>query len=280
MSSRFTWVPIVLFLVWAAISHHWYVCYIQQDCKQASATAEAPQASAAVAADIRPLVFHAGAAEAITQATFPAFKQTTLDGLKDGQVLEITGLYYAGEKAPAGFANMGLARAEQVKALFVPPLAAERVVLTSRLASELPAGESDSGLITAVAFDARQAPAANATTIVETDDKIAILFPLSSAVQEANPKVDEYLAQLAQRLIKNGESLVITGHTDNSGTPARNVIVGMHRAAHIRDLLVGKGMAHERIRILSEGAAKPVASNDSVEGRRLNRRVELQVLKQ
>ncbi len=68
-------------------------------------------------------------------------------------------------------------------------------------------------------------------------------------------------------------NILITGHTDNTGTSEANKIVGKKRAEFIKSKLVKKGIEENRISTASEGEKQPVANNDTEEGRRKNRRV-------
>ena len=71
----------------------------------------------------------------------------------------------------------------------------------------------------------------------------------------------------------------LEGHTDNTGDPAANKTLSMDRANAIRDLLVQGGIDSSRLSTEGYGADKPIASNDTDEGRAKNRRTELIVLK-
>lgn len=71
----------------------------------------------------------------------------------------------------------------------------------------------------------------------------------------------------------------ISGHTDNKGKPEKNLLLSELRAKAVYDYLTGKGVKN-RVEYKGFGSTKPIATNDSDEGRRLNRRVEFEVLKQ
>ena len=71
----------------------------------------------------------------------------------------------------------------------------------------------------------------------------------------------------------------LEGHTDNTGDPAANKALSLDRANAIRDLLVQGGIDASRLSTEGYGADKPIASNDTEEGRARNRRTELVVLK-
>jgi outer membrane protein OmpA-like peptidoglycan-associated protein len=71
----------------------------------------------------------------------------------------------------------------------------------------------------------------------------------------------------------------LEGHTDNTGDAAANKTLSVDRANAIRDLLVQGGIDSSRLSTEGYGADKPIASNDTEEGRAKNRRTELIVLK-
>ncbi len=67
--------------------------------------------------------------------------------------------------------------------------------------------------------------------------------------------------------------LIIEGHTDNTGTGSKNIWLSQKRANAIKDYLVNKGIAVSRITTRGYGASRPVATNDTGEGKAKNRRV-------
>ena len=73
--------------------------------------------------------------------------------------------------------------------------------------------------------------------------------------------------------------LSLEGHTDAVGTEAYNVGLSKNRVNAVRDFLVMNGIAAERIIIKHHGEGKPVATNDSADGRKSNRRVDVQIIR-
>jgi outer membrane protein OmpA-like peptidoglycan-associated protein len=71
----------------------------------------------------------------------------------------------------------------------------------------------------------------------------------------------------------------IEGHTDSSGQKASNLKLSKERAAAVKNYLVSKGIKEERLSSEGFGSAKPIASNKTVKGRNLNRRVEINLVK-
>jgi len=73
----------------------------------------------------------------------------------------------------------------------------------------------------------------------------------------------------------SNRSIRIEGHTDSMGTDAYNMALGQRRANTVKNYFVSKGLSSGRLTTRSFGESKPVASNDTEDGRRQNRRVEL-----
>ena len=71
----------------------------------------------------------------------------------------------------------------------------------------------------------------------------------------------------------------LDGHTDSTGDAAANKTLSMNRANAVRDLLTQAGIDPARISTQGYGADKPIASNDTEEGKAKNRRTELVVVK-
>lgn len=73
-------------------------------------------------------------------------------------------------------------------------------------------------------------------------------------------------------------ALEISGHTDNTGSPAYNRKLSEKRAAAVAKYLRDKGVAQDRMATVGNGPDRPVADNASKEGRELNRRVEIRFI--
>ena len=71
----------------------------------------------------------------------------------------------------------------------------------------------------------------------------------------------------------------VQGHTDNVGNAEYNQNLSEHRAASVKEYLVSKGIAAERLVVKGYGLTLPIASNDTEEGRAKNRRVRLKEIK-
>jgi outer membrane protein OmpA-like peptidoglycan-associated protein len=72
-------------------------------------------------------------------------------------------------------------------------------------------------------------------------------------------------------------NITIYGYTDSTGTVDYNLILSGQRAASVRNYLVSKGLSSSRFQVTGLGIADPIASNETVEGRSQNRRVEFAI---
>lgn len=74
-------------------------------------------------------------------------------------------------------------------------------------------------------------------------------------------------------------SIEISGHTDNKGTSDYNKKLSENRAKAVVDYLILKGVLKNRLVYAGYGFEKPIATNDTEEGRQLNRRTEFKIIK-
>ncbi|MGH0031458.1 MAG: OmpA family protein [Myxococcota bacterium] len=90
---------------------------------------------------------------------------------------------------------------------------------------------------------------------------------------------DDRLDELTKVLRDNpGMKLAVDGHTDSVGPEGYNQGLSQRRAKSVHDYLVSKGIDDDRIHARGFGESRPAASNDTKEGRALNRRTELTAL--
>jgi outer membrane protein OmpA-like peptidoglycan-associated protein len=95
-----------------------------------------------------------------------------------------------------------------------------------------------------------------------------LAFNLDEAADATLQVVRQYLD------VNNEKGLVLRGHTDISGTDQLNTVLGYQRAWEVKSRLINAGVSPDRVVITSLSFKEPLASNDTEEGRRQNRRVE------
>jgi OOP family OmpA-OmpF porin len=90
------------------------------------------------------------------------------------------------------------------------------------------------------------------------------------------PEATTTLDQAAATLKEWGDVKVeVAGHTDSKASDSYNMSLSQRRAEAVRDYLIGKGVAADRLTAKGYGESSPVADNETAEGRFKNRRVEL-----
>jgi outer membrane protein OmpA-like peptidoglycan-associated protein len=97
---------------------------------------------------------------------------------------------------------------------------------------------------------------------------------------DLNPESQAELNRLVKYLQENPSFEVeVAGHTDNVGNNTANDLLSFNRASAVAKYLVGQGLKKERLQVKGYGEDKPIATNDSEQGRAQNRRVEFNLLK-
>ncbi len=127
----------------------------------------------------------------------------------------------------------------------------------------------------------RQALAdAEAASIQREQDVLAVsfkgdfVFGFDSAILK-HGAYDE-INRVAAVLIKYPKTTIsIEGHTDSKGKEEYNLDLSKQRAEAVKDALIAKGLTPSRLQTVGLGESKPVATNDTAEGRQANRRVRV-----
>lgn len=101
-----------------------------------------------------------------------------------------------------------------------------------------------------------------------------LLFATDSATVSSSLYGD--LRAVAASLNQYRNSVVqVIGHTDNAGAAAYNMDLSQRRAGAVASILIGNGVAANRVQVIGRGEDQPIASNLSAAGRAQNRRVEI-----
>jgi outer membrane protein OmpA-like peptidoglycan-associated protein len=105
----------------------------------------------------------------------------------------------------------------------------------------------------------------------------SVLF--ASAKSDLLPAAQLKLNEVAEVLTKQDpdSNITVEGHTDSQGGATYNQELSQRRAATVRDYLVSRGMAKDRVTAEGFGFTRSIADNASTEGRANNRRVEIVV---
>jgi outer membrane protein OmpA-like peptidoglycan-associated protein len=105
-----------------------------------------------------------------------------------------------------------------------------------------------------------------------------ILFGTDS--DRINPRSYQTIRRIAQALKEVDGKIKIIGHTDNTGKAEYNMELSKKRAESVKRTLVREfGIEASRIETEGKGQTEPIGSNDTVQGRAANRRVEFRIVK-
>ncbi len=106
-------------------------------------------------------------------------------------------------------------------------------------------------------------------------DGVTFDFGKSDLKSQFYPALNNVAATLKEY---NQTIVEVSGHTDSVGSDDFNQRLSEQRARSVGNYLVGQGVIQQRLEIIGMGERMPVASNDTDQGRALNRRVEIRVL--
>jgi OmpA-OmpF porin, OOP family len=195
------------------------------------------------------------------------------------RAMVITGYYMADEVNKSILPDLGLARANAIKRAFTDlGVPANQI----NIASEVRALDFSSGISSAAtySFDALEN---SANRLAEVEARLRakpLTLYFESGKNELTLSAEQraYMADLIYYLDnKAGASVTSTGHTDNVGNAAKNTALSKDRAVFAKDYLTRNNINAAQIKVDGKGPNQPATTNDTAEGRALNRRVELTI---
>jgi len=219
-----------------------------------------------------------------TKDVYNAFTKTgTYLKSNPEKMLLLTGMYSPGETNKSAFANLGVARAEAVKAELVKKGAIADNIKTEGT-EKTNAGFIENKLYNSVDFTFSEASAAAATAAnSDIDNGMTLYFEGDETDFDANdPKLQEIIQYLESYLTTNPDAqITVSGHTDNRGKlEDKNRIAGS-RASKVRRIIrdYGNKKVFPSKQVVSNtvGPDEPIGSNETEEGIRLNNRVTITV---
>ncbi|MBK9982830.1 MAG: OmpA family protein [Saprospiraceae bacterium] len=120
------------------------------------------------------------------------------------------------------------------------------------------------------------------TPVTSAVDKTIVLENIFFSTGSATllPASDAELNKLYLTMRKNaGMQIEIRGHTDSEGTEEDNLRLSEARALAVYQYLLGRGIDAGMLSYKGFGESKPIATNDTAEGRKQNRRTEFYIVK-
>jgi OmpA-OmpF porin, OOP family len=193
--------------------------------------------------------------------------------------ITVTGQYSSTEQNGTSFANLGLARADEIKKILVGKgINAQNVLTESKLNDAVTFSPADT-LVGGIdmAFYSGTVPLEPAKPAGLFDPR-TVYFNTGKNSLNVDAELKDYLVKATAYLKENtGKKLMVTGYTDNVGDPAKNVTLSANRAIFVKSELVKQGMTAESIDTEGKGMADPIADNNTADGKAKNRRVTIQL---
>lgn len=120
--------------------------------------------------------------------------------------------------------------------------------------------------------------------IAQSDRGVQIFLPSATLFETGKSTLNAtdsaaYMQRVAQLInTKTNKNVVLEGHTDNVGKDGMNQELSEARARSVREALLAQGVDAKRLSTIGFSFMRPVASNATEDGRKLNRRVEVVIL--
>lgn len=202
-------------------------------------------------------------------------------GNQNNKFVDITGYYDPMEENTSAFPNLGLARANAVKNYLLSLGVSSKKLNIHGAEKERLIVANDSivdGAVSVAITENANIKDAQAVVDAIKENPIILHFDTGkSSITLTQDQREKYL-DIVRALDKiDNVSILVEGHTDNTGTPEGNLVLGEKRASFIKDYLVKNGVAPIRIQTVSKGQKEPIADNGTQEGRAQNRRIVITV---
>lgn len=128
----------------------------------------------------------------------------------------------------------------------------------------------------------RSSLADSGVSVQRDGDSIKLIMPgnITFATNQSNIQADFHsvLDAVAKVLAGYDQTAVeVEGHTDSTGSLSHNLSLSENRAMQVANYLKSQGISAQRITSFGKGPMKPIASNQTSEGRAQNRRVEIRI---
>lgn len=129
----------------------------------------------------------------------------------------------------------------------------------------------------------RERTAGTDVEVIRKGDDLILSMPsgitFATDSSSIDPQFRPTLDKVADVLDRYNQTYVdVYGHTDSTGSDAYNQALSERRADSVASYLVSRGVESARLEALGYGETQPIASNDTIEGRGQNRRVEIKVV--
>lgn len=278
---------------WWGFATYWYVCHIKHHCEELTADTNVSQpdtqpepaklpASFVVsdgsknivdvkdvfkARDKQAQVFVSPALQSGAVTELANYLKTNKD-----RELNVVGIYGQNEINPSKYADLGIARAEDIKTRLVAlGIDGNRIKTSSEMRADYTAVQDT--MYDCIAMNVA------VTKAIEKDITIEpriIYFETGKSTIDLTPELQAYIRNVKAYLQQKPDARVIlTGHTDDVGAEDINQKLGLQRAEKTRTELTKISIDANRVSLDSKGETQPLKPNNTADGRKVNRRCEI-----
>ncbi|AFK04791.1 OmpA/MotB domain protein [Emticicia oligotrophica DSM 17448] len=100
-----------------------------------------------------------------------------------------------------------------------------------------------------------------------------VYFNVNQSGISKTPEIEKFIETAKKYFEKNpNKQLIITGHSDSDGSDELNQKLSENRSKKVKEFLIQEGLKAEQIITEGKGEKEPIASNDTPEGKKQNRR--------
>ncbi|WP_046756803.1 OmpA family protein [Kordia jejudonensis] len=271
-------IAFVLFCTWLYFGFQYYECKVKNLCEDTTVVIEEPKAIPPKPVE-KPLTFLPFSIEknvanvSIIDSTLNPL-QSFYDRLNANQdeELVITSFFSRAENG-----TIALSRSESVKnALADFGVNTDRVVFQTKQ-TDLTFSDEDVNL-KGFAYEFQKMSKERMQAIDKGISSKILYAGFGSKTFKPDNTLNAYALELKSYLEKHPTKKVeIIGHTDSNGDAAANLWFGKERAKSVMDYFISQDIDASKLTISSKGETAPIAPNSTLEGQRLNRRIEINI---
>lgn len=205
----------------------------------------------------------------------------------DGQKrFNIIGYYTSDEENNSAYPNLGLARANAVKNYMASKGISTKLINTFGQLNENIDAASNKLIYKSIDFAIvdkdietanKDEEALKADCEALKKNPLVLYFKTSQASIILSKDQKEKFAKISNCVDKLGATVKVIGHTDNTGNPDYNVVLGQERADFAKGYLTKNGIIKSKIKATSKGQTTPITTNETVQGRAKNRRTVITI---
>lgn len=197
------------------------------------------------------------------------------------RIINITGYHTVDENNLSAFPNLGLARANAVKNYFVSlGISSKKINSIGKRMDELVLKESTYQGPLSYNLEKRVDGDESLKTLSQKikDDMMVLHFNTAETSITLTNEQRQQFAAISRYLDKvENATILVEGHTDDTGLKAINLKIGQNRADFAKAYLVENGISESRIKVISKGWEEPIAGNATEEGKAKNRRTTITI---